>query len=104
MSRRESESFRTTWRSMATEALEDRFEQLNLWRSGDERAPHKPLLILLAALAVSTVAWPIPAVNVAAARQIGDVTPRSGAQSKAPQSQSPRGPHQVGRRRWGRPG
>jgi hypothetical protein len=62
MSRRESERFRTTWRSMATEALEDRFEQLNLWRSGDKRAPHKPLLILLAALAVSTVAWPIPAL------------------------------------------
>ena len=48
--------------AMATEALEDRFEQLNVWRSGDKRTPHKPLLILLAALAVSTVAWPIPAL------------------------------------------
>jgi putative restriction endonuclease len=33
---------------MAAEPLEARFEQLNVWRSGDKRAPHKPLLILLA--------------------------------------------------------
>ena len=33
---------------MAAESLEERFDQLNVWRSGDKRAPHKPLLILLA--------------------------------------------------------
>jgi len=27
--------------AMAAETLEERFEQLNVWRSGDKRAPHK---------------------------------------------------------------
>jgi len=25
-----------------------RFDRLNVWRRGDQRAPHKPLLVLLA--------------------------------------------------------
>ncbi|ABM96819.1 phosphorothioated DNA-binding restriction endonuclease [Methylibium petroleiphilum] len=33
---------------MGTDPIEARFEQLNVWRNGDKRAPHKPLLILLA--------------------------------------------------------
>jgi hypothetical protein len=29
-------------------SIEERFEKLNVWRRGDERAPHKPLLVPLA--------------------------------------------------------
>jgi putative restriction endonuclease len=31
-----------------TDALLQRFRDLNVWRRGDERAPHKPLLVLYA--------------------------------------------------------
>src|SRR5437667_12519429 len=31
-----------------TDALVQRFRDLNVWRRGDERAPHKPLLVLYA--------------------------------------------------------
>jgi hypothetical protein len=30
------------------DSIEERFEKLNVWRRGDERAPHKPLLVPLA--------------------------------------------------------
>ena len=33
---------------MDREAIIQRFEQLKVWRNGDERAPHKPLLVLYA--------------------------------------------------------
>lgn len=33
---------------MTTDAILTRFEELNTWRQGDQRAPHKPLLVLYA--------------------------------------------------------
>jgi hypothetical protein len=31
-----------------TDKIPEKFRHLNLWKRGDERAPHKPLLVLLA--------------------------------------------------------
>src|SRR5262245_56668486 len=33
---------------MKSEAILTRFDQINTWRQGDQRAPHKPLLVLYA--------------------------------------------------------
>src|SRR5262245_27045807 len=33
---------------MGSDAVLNRFDALNIWRQGDQRAPHKPLLILYA--------------------------------------------------------
>jgi putative restriction endonuclease len=33
---------------MNADSFLTRFEELNIWRQGDQRAPHKPLLILYA--------------------------------------------------------
>ncbi len=33
---------------MTTDAILTRFDQLNIWKQGEQRAPHKPLLVLYA--------------------------------------------------------
>src|SRR5207248_3709058 len=33
---------------MDSEAILDRFDDLSIWKQGDQRAPHKPLLVLYA--------------------------------------------------------
>lgn len=33
---------------MTTDSIRTRFDELNTWRQGDRRAPHKPLLVLYA--------------------------------------------------------
>jgi putative restriction endonuclease len=33
---------------MDSAAIVKKFDKLNIWRQGDQRAPHKPLLILYA--------------------------------------------------------
>ena len=33
---------------MSAEAILTRFDELNIWKQGDQRAPHKPLLVLYA--------------------------------------------------------
>jgi putative restriction endonuclease len=35
---------------MSSAALLTRFDRLNIWKQGDQRAPHKPLLVLYALL------------------------------------------------------
>jgi putative restriction endonuclease len=36
------------WKGMSTDAILSRFDDLAVWKQGDQRAPHKPLLVLYA--------------------------------------------------------
>jgi hypothetical protein len=40
-----AENFNTDDTTMDAEAAFDRFDQLAVWSRGDQRAPHKPLLV-----------------------------------------------------------